>query len=225
MQPGVVAQIHRRIAEVAGQRRAVIVPLAVPVPVVQRQAMHQHGQPTARPGNASREALGFQWQELPVMAQAHRNRQWIARRREVVAQDAVQRRAHRLALARRTRLAERAIERRQKGAHSPSRQPDRASHAAVDQPRDAARRFSRWRPEKARRASNVVVHGFHHADQPRGGVERQHAVSAKFRRRNSNRVGHWTSPCLNSARVRRSVRQNQATFPPSTIASLTRDAI
>jgi hypothetical protein len=44
MPAGVVAQIERCVAELVGQRGAVVVTFASPLPVVQAQAVHQHQQ-------------------------------------------------------------------------------------------------------------------------------------------------------------------------------------
>jgi len=51
MEAAVVVQINRRIREVAGERRAVIVSLALPLQIVHAQAVQQHDQLAAHSGN------------------------------------------------------------------------------------------------------------------------------------------------------------------------------
>ena len=127
MQPGVVVKIERRVVEVASQSGAVIVPLPVPVSFVEAQAVHQDREPAAGLGDLGRDRPSFELQRHPVRPQPHGNRQRIAGLDEVIAHDAVQRRQHSAARARRFRIAEHRAELRQSRIH-PTACPSRKSH-------------------------------------------------------------------------------------------------
>jgi hypothetical protein len=78
----------------------VIVTVAPPLHVAAAEAVHEQEDPAA--------ALLGRSERAPVAPQLHRDGQRIAARFEMVADDAVERRQHRLALERRRRLAARA---------------------------------------------------------------------------------------------------------------------
>ena len=112
------------------------------------------------------------------------------------------------------------VELREKGVDSPPRQPDRASHAPVDQPRNAAHRFSRWRPKKAWRASNVVVHRIP-PSRPAPRRRRTPACCIREASDEETPVVLVIGPPLasKSARSAAVLRQNRAMYRSSSIAA------
>jgi len=118
---GVVVQVDGRVAEVARQRGAMVVAAAPPLQVVHAQAVGQHQQLRPRVGQRVRERLWFQRQRLAVAAQAHRDGQRVAAGLEVIAEHAVQRSQHRLALRQAGHAVEPGRQRRQHGCHRPGR--------------------------------------------------------------------------------------------------------
>ena len=71
VQAGIVGERDRRIAEVAGERRAMVVVLARPLQVAHAEPVHEHGELAGRVGKRFGERLPFQRQRLPVAAKAH----------------------------------------------------------------------------------------------------------------------------------------------------------
>ena len=97
VEAAVVVQIDRRVPEVARQRGAVIVSLALPLQIVHAQAVHQHDQLAAGVRDRRGQRLAFARQRVTVPTQVHGDRQRVVRRRQVVAEHAVQRGEQRLA--------------------------------------------------------------------------------------------------------------------------------
>ena len=124
-------------------------------------------------GNAAASACAVSWQRVRLLAHAHPDRQRVSRRREIVAQHAVQRCERRFTPAPRARHAEQRIERGEQSIEQVADQSDRAADAPIDQPGDAGRARRRRRAENARNAGDVVVHRLDDADHARDGVDRQ----------------------------------------------------
>ncbi len=100
MAAAVVVQVQQRAAGLGGQRRAVIVAIAAPLPRMHAQPVQQ--QQHARPGLRQRlgQRFGLQREGLAVVAQRHGYGQRVAGGREVVAEHAVQHGDDRFALGR-----------------------------------------------------------------------------------------------------------------------------
>ena len=107
VQAAVVVQVHRGVAEFAGQHQAVVVrgmqravsAMGAPLQVVHAQAVNQHQQLGRSGGQALRQRGFFQRQGLAFVAQAHVDGQRIGGVLQLVAEHAVERRQHRFALA------------------------------------------------------------------------------------------------------------------------------
>ena len=91
VQAGVVMQIDGRELQVASERHAAVMSIAVPLPVVDAQAVDQHDDLSGRQLIGRCEPLPRQLKRLAIPAQTHRDRERIPGRIEVVAQHAVQR--------------------------------------------------------------------------------------------------------------------------------------
>ena len=90
MQPAVVVQINRRVAQIARQGGAVIVAVSFPPQIAHAQAVHQHGDAARQRHNGFSEPFLFEAQGLTVLAQAHGDRKWIGGLRKMIAHHAVQ---------------------------------------------------------------------------------------------------------------------------------------
>ena len=85
MAPRIVAQIDRRVSEIACQRRAVIVFLSSPVAVAQAQAVNENDDAAARPRQSRRKRFPGEMKLLSIGPEAHRNCERIAGRDQVIA--------------------------------------------------------------------------------------------------------------------------------------------
>ena len=183
MKAGVVVQIDRCVAELASQRRAVVVPAPVPLQVVHAQAVHQQQHLSAGVRDRGGQRACLQRQRDSVPAHAHADRERVLRSREIVAQHAVQRGERGFASAPCTPRAEQRIERGEQAIEQVTDKADHAADAPIDQPRDAggAPRF-RW-DENAGNAGDAVVHRFDDVDHACDGIDRQSTQSTQVGRR------------------------------------------
>ena len=85
-------------------------------------------------GNAARSASCVELERMPAVAQPHLDRERVLGLGEVVAEHAVERREHRLALGPRRALAEERRELREREVDARRRRARHAADAAVDQP-------------------------------------------------------------------------------------------
>ena len=164
VEAAVVVQVDRRVAEVARQRGAVIVPLALPLQVVHAQAVQQHDQLAAGLRDRRGQRLAFARQGDAVPAQAHGDRQRVVRCRQVVAEHAVQRGEQRLAPRPGAALAEQGLEPRQQAVEAVPDEADHAVDAPVDQARDAGRPVPLRPGKQSRDAGDVVMHRLDQVD-------------------------------------------------------------
>jgi hypothetical protein len=144
----------------------VVVPGAVPVQIVQAQAVNQHRELAAAVRNRCRQRPCFEHERSAFAPQAHGNGERVVARDEVIAHNAVQRGQHRLALRRGSPSCERRPELPEQGIHAAAHQVRHAPHALVYQPGDAPRAARRARPAEG--ASNRVMHGLREIGQPGG---------------------------------------------------------
>ena len=133
---GVVAEVDRRQAEVALERHAVVVPLAAPSGVVHAEAVNEEDEPSRRLRDDGGESPRVRLEGLAVPPQVHRDRERVAARLEVVAQDPVERREERVAAGRGLQLAEERRELREGGVDAAPDEPGHAADVAVDDARE-----------------------------------------------------------------------------------------
>ena len=91
MKARIVGERDRREAEIARQRRAVVVVLPRPVQVAHAEPVHEHASFPVASGMVLARASLSSVEGPPVAAKAHGQRQRIAGRGEMVADDAVER--------------------------------------------------------------------------------------------------------------------------------------
>ena len=190
VEPAVVVQIDRRVAEVARQRRAVIVALALPLQVVHAQAVDQHDQLAAGARNRRGQRLAFGRQPHAVPAQAHGDRQRVARCRQVVAEDAVERGERRLAAGPCASLAEQRCKPRQQSVEALAHQPDHTVDAAINQARDAGRPVLPGPADHPRDNCNLVMHRLDEVDDPGDGGDGQPVDPAKIGSSDTRHLDH-----------------------------------
>ena len=199
MQPAVVVQVQRRAAEVARERRAVVVAVALPLQIVHAQAVHQHQQVRAGRGPAHRQRGGFDQHRPAFAAQGHRRRQRVGGCHEVIAQHAVERRHDRFALPACAGRAggierigsngERRHQQREQRVDAAAHHPRDAANRLVDQAGDAARAaVGRCRREPGQPA-DAFVHRLHQVREAGGRVGRQAHGTAQVG--NARLAGRW----------------------------------
>ena len=127
--PGVVVEVQRRVAEIASERCAVVVPVARPLQVVHAQAVHEDDHFVSGLGKRGGQRIARDADGASGDSHGHCDRERVARRGQMVAEHAVQCRHGRLALVRGTRRA-----------------PDRRQHAEQCVRADANEPASRRAP-------------------------------------------------------------------------------
>jgi hypothetical protein len=90
IESAVVVQIDGGIAEVAGQCRAVVVPLPLPFPVVHERPVDHYCQAARRCGNRVLQRALFRFKRDARVVKSHVNGQGIFARRQMVAHDTIQ---------------------------------------------------------------------------------------------------------------------------------------
>ena len=138
VQAGIVGEIDRRIAEIPGERRAVVVVLAHPLQVAHAESVREHGDLAGRFGDRLAERALVEDKRAPGAAKPHGQRQRIGGVSKIIANDAVERGERGFPPARDWPLRRVRTDKRRGAAERFACQPERAAHAAVNQPRDAA---------------------------------------------------------------------------------------
>ena len=168
VQARIVGESDRRIAEVVGERSAVVVVLPRPLQVAHAEPVQQHGELAGRVGEGLGERLSFERQRPAVAAKAQCERQRIAGPGEMVADDAVESGDRDLPAARDRPVVRLRVEEGRGGADAFAGQPERAADAAIDEPRHPARQPLCDRGETGRIEDGIV----HVLDQPGEAVRR-----------------------------------------------------
>jgi len=191
VQPGVVVQIDGRVAEVLRQRGPVVMAVARPLQIVHAEAMHEHEQLRARVRHRGGESRAAGRERLAFTAYAHRDRERVFRRGQVVAEHTVHHGHQAFARRRRLHLLERGGHRAQREVEAAAHRARDATDALVNQPGDAIHRATDDRAAQLRRRARDV--GVNRLDQPgeaRRGVDRQTACAAKIRDVIALRLAH-----------------------------------
>jgi hypothetical protein len=143
VQPRVAVQVDGIEAAGRGQQTAMVLAFAKPLAVVHAQAVQQHQQLRAGAWQRRGDGVGLQHQRHAAHAQRHRRGQGAARGSQVVAQHAVERGEHGLALGAGRRAGAAALQhrlqQREQSVDAAAHHPRDTSHAAVDQAGDAGR--------------------------------------------------------------------------------------
>ena len=139
VQAGIVGEIDRRIAEVAGERRAMIVVLARPLQVAHAEPVQEDGELARRLGERLGERLPVRASARALAAKAHGQRQRIAGLGQVVADDAVEHGERDLPPARDRLIVRVRADQRRNAAEPLTGQAERAAHPA-DRPAASHRR-------------------------------------------------------------------------------------
>ena len=190
MQAAVVVQIHRRESGVDGQRRTVIVPVAPPLQIAHAQPVHQQQNLAGRIGNCFRQGAARQFQRLTIAPKLHRDRQRIGAVGKMIAKHAIQRRKHRFALSRRGVATEQRYQPTEQRIDAAADQARDAANGFVYKSRNSLRRLLRGLAENARRAQDIVMHGFDQAGQAKRRIDHEAAGAAKIGCANVGFFGH-----------------------------------
>jgi hypothetical protein len=188
VEAGIVGEIDGRVAEVMGERRAMVVVLARPLQVAHAKSMHEHGELAGRVGKGLGDRTLVELQGPSLAAKSHRQRQRIAGLGEVVADDAVERGERDRPPARRRRVVGASAEQRRCAADALGREPEGAADAAIDEPRDPASHGLRERGQ-SRRVENGIMHLLDEAGDPGGAVGGETAEAEHIRERKGGGPG------------------------------------
>ncbi len=135
-----------------------------------------------------RQRRRFEHERSALVPQAHGNGERVVARDEVVAEHAVQRGQHGLALRRGRPSRERRPELGEEHVHAAAHQARHAAHALVDEPRDSARAARRLPPADG--TGDRVMHGLHEIGQPGGRLRGESREPAEIGGMKMRRPGH-----------------------------------
>ena len=202
VQAGIVGEIDWRIAEVAGERRAVIVVLARPLQVAHAEAVQEDGELARRLGERLGERSPVKRQRAPLAAEAQGQRQRIAGLGQVVADDAVEHGKRDFPPARDRLIVRVRADQRRNAAEPLTGQAERAAHPAVDQPRHTAGQPLRQR-RQSRRVEDGRVHMLDNAGEAVRRVGGKAAEAEDVRKREGGGLGgHGDSLGVRGERLR-----------------------
>jgi len=189
-QAAVVMQVHRREAEIARERRAVVVAFAPPLSIVHAQPVREQQDFAARIRDRGSQRIALQMERQAIATQLHWDRQRVAARGEMIAEHAVQRGEHSLAFGRCRVAAE-----CRKGLRQQRIDPaaDHARHPAngsIDQPGEAGRGLMGSPTKHTRHAEDIVMHGLDHAGQADRRIDGKPPIAAQVGGSNVGFSGH-----------------------------------
>ena len=180
VQAAVVEEIDRRVAEVACERGAMVVPQPEPPPVVQAGAVDEEEQLAAGLRKVRAERPSLQLQRMAGLAQLHLDRERVARVGQVVTEHPVEHGEHRFPLRPGRTVADERRELRQSAVDAGAHQLRHAADAPVDQAGEGAGR-PRERPAEDRGpAADGEVHGLDQIGDAPGRLDRQAARPAQI---------------------------------------------
>ncbi len=185
VQARIVGEIDRRIAEFVRERRAVVVILRRPLQVAQAKPVHEH----CELARGVRERLGergpVELERPSAAAKPHRERERIAGRGEVVADDAVEGGERDLPSARRRTIVRLRVDQRRSAADPLAGQLQRAADAPIDELRHAAgHALTDW--GDTRRREDGIVHLLDNSSHAVRRFKKEAAEAEDIRRRNSS---------------------------------------
>ena len=180
VQAAVVIEVDRRVAEVARQRRAVVVPEPQPLAIVAARAVEEQEQLAARLREGRAQRLPLELQRVAVAAQLHLDRQRIAGLAQVVAEHAVEHGEDDLPLGAGCAVTDQRRQRRQGEVDAGAHQLGHAANALVDQAGQGAGRARERPAEEVRPAADGLVHGLDEVGHAPGRLDRQAAGAAQI---------------------------------------------
>src|SRR5208283_1488982 len=162
VQARIVGEVDRREAEIAGERRAMVVVLARPFQVAHAEPVDEHGEFSGRLRERVGQRASLERERPAVAAEPHFERERIGGFGKMVADDPVEHGERDLPPARDRPIVRLRVEERRGGADAFAGQPERAADAAIDEPRHPARQPLRERGETGRIEDGIV----HMLDHP-----------------------------------------------------------
>ena len=135
MQAGIVMQIKRDETQIVGQGRTVIVPIALPLPVIHQSAMDQDDQ--VRTGWRMTIGKGLSLYRLPIVAQPHGHSQWIILGYQMVAEKAIHNGQYCFSRRRCSLITEQLAERSQRCVNARPDETGRAADTLVNKSSEA----------------------------------------------------------------------------------------
>jgi hypothetical protein len=194
VQTAVVEEIDRRVAEVACERGAMVMPQPEPPPVVQAGAVDEEEQLAAGLRKVRAERPSLQRQRMAGLAKLHLDRERVARGGQVVTEHPVEHGEHRLSLRPGRTVADERRELCQSAVDAGAHQLGHAADAPVDQAGQGAGR-PRERPAEDRGpAADGQVHGLDQSGDASGRLDRQAARPTQVVDMVPHRLRHQSLP-------------------------------
>ncbi len=195
----IVVKVEWRESQVARQRGAVIVAVALPLQVVQAQPVDQHKHAARGLRKRRRQRIRCKRERRASDAERHRNGQRIRGFVEVIAEHPVERRQDGLALWRGRPLRHERGDDAEQRVDTAADEPGHASYRPVDETGDSSRSCGGWRAGNAGYAQDRTVDGFDEVGHAHRRVARQAMQSARVREVQVVGLRHDCRECAASA--------------------------